>query len=157
MWGLALGALKWVFGSLIGFLNTKVEADKQIAITSITAQATVGGEALKTIANADNLNAQIRMKGEKFLSPMVVFMSLVLAPLVWHEWQVVLDSSRFIPIISTWYGIPYITVIEHRIGSWSVAVLPGVWDATEQAIFQSLFVGASAAVAGVAMIKALRR
>ena len=87
-------------------------------------------------------------------------MLIVLAPLVWHEWQVVMDSSHFIPTIAYaglfWDSIfiPYPTVTTHVIDSWKVAKLPGGWETTELSIFTSLFIGATAAVGTIAALGA---
>ncbi|MCA6112652.1 hypothetical protein [Bradyrhizobium cenepequi] len=73
-----------------------VDADKQIQITTTQTVGSVANTALGGLQNADNQNAAIRMK-EGTWGPTIIMMSIILAPFVWHEWQVVLDSCRWLP------------------------------------------------------------
>lgn len=152
MWLLALGFLKSCVGPVFTWLNARVDADKQMHIVDSQTMGTIAAGGLAAQSKADELIAQVRMK-EGNWGPTVIMMMVILAPFVWHEWQVVLDSSRFVP---TWDGwLP--SVVEHRVGSWSVAALPDPWGAVELAIFQSFFIGASVAVTAIAAIKAIKR
>lgn len=151
-----LSGLAGLLTPVFNYLNARVDSDLQKHIIDTKTIGEVGGEALKTIANADNLNAQVRMK-EGNWGPTTIMMALVLAPLIWHEWQVVLDSSRWVPAVA-WFGwLPYVTAVEHYVGSWKVAALPDPWGPVELAIFQSFFIGATAAVSAIAIIKTLKR
>lgn len=156
MWGILLGVAKWIGGGLLGFLNTKVEADARVEITKTTAAATVAGGVLDNMAKADALNAA-REAREGLWAPIRVMSYIILAFFTYHTGLVVLDSCPWLPTISTWYGIPYLEFIAHKKGSWSVAALPPPFDTTEHAVIQSLFIGASAAVTGLALIKAIRK
>ncbi|WP_160169059.1 hypothetical protein [Bradyrhizobium sp. Ai1a-2] len=129
---------------------------KTSAITSVT------GGVLSNLANADTLNADNRSK--PIWGPTLVVMSLILAPFIWHEWLMVLDSCPMLWGLGWWGSIPYPELIHHRIGSWGVPSIgkPGpdgqsAWDRTEQAIFTSFFAGASTAVAAVAAIRAIKK
>jgi len=157
MWLTLLGFAKWFGGHLLSFLNAKVDADARVEIATVGATADVAKAGLSVISKADELNARLREGAGPWAIFAVVAASLVLAPLVWHEWQVVLDSSRWLPVVGTWYGIPYVTVVWHDVGSWKVPKLPGAWDAIELSIFQSFFIGAAAATAAIATIKAFRK
>jgi hypothetical protein len=158
-----LSILGVVAKPLFDWLNARVDADKQIHIVDAKTMGAIATGTLGNLANADNLNAQIRMK-EGNWGPTVIMMAVILAPFVWHEWQVVLDSSRFL-IGLDWSGtIPLPHLVQHRPGSWGVPSIgkPGpdgqsAWDKTEQAIFTSFFVGATTAVAGAALIKAFKK
>ena len=152
LWGLALGFLKSAIGPIFTFLNNRVDAAKQVHIIDSQTMGTIAAGGIAAASKADELNAQLRMK-EGNWGPTVIMMMVILAPFVWHEWQVVLDSSRWIPAWDGW--LP--SVAEHRVGSWSVAALPDPWGAVELAIFQSFFIGASVAVTAIAAIKAIKR
>jgi hypothetical protein len=158
-----LGLLSSFLTPLFNWLNARVDADKQITITKVQTAGNIASGALTGLQNADTLNAQTRQK-EGSWGPTVCMMIVILAPFVWHEWLVVLDSCPFLWNVG-WYGwVPYPELIHHKPGSWGVpsigkAGLDGqsAWDRTEQAIFTSFFIGASTAVAAVAAIKAIKK
>ncbi|MDB5607771.1 MAG: hypothetical protein JWP25_4671 [Bradyrhizobium sp.] len=152
MWALIFGLVQAIAGPVFTFLNKRVDADQQKHIVDTQTMGTIATGGISALSKADELNAQVRMK-EGNWGPTVVMMAVILAPFVWHEWQVVLDSSRWVPAWSGW--LP--SVAEHRVGSWAVAALPDPWGAVELAIFQSFFIGASVAVAAIAAIKAIKR
>jgi len=156
MWTVAMGVAKWLFGSVFEYLNKKVDADARVTISSNERDTAVVGTVESSIQNADNLNAQIRLKEGKWSPWVLVTIIGFMAPIAWHTWQVVLDSSRWIPVVREWYGIPYVTVVEHTVGSWGVARLPGLFETTEHAVIQSLFIGAGAAVGAIPILRALR-
>lgn len=152
IWGLIFGFLKSVIGPVFDFLNKRVDAQMQTHIIDTQTMGTLAAGGIEASKKADELNAQIRMK-EGNWGPMTIMMAIILAPLVWHEWQVVLDSSRWIPVWEGW--LP--SIAQHKVGSWNVPALPDPWGTVELAILQSFFIGASAAVGVVAAIKAIRR
>ena len=148
----ALGLLKSFVGPVFNWLNARVDADKQMHIVDSQTMGTIATGGLAAQSKADELNAQVRIK-EGNWGPTVIMMMVILAPFVWHEWQVVLDSSRFVPAWDGWWP----AVAQHQVGSWKVAALPDPWGAVELAIFQSFFIGASVAVTAIAAIKAIKR
>lgn len=156
-WTGVMAVFKALVGPVFNYLNARVEADKQVKLSDNTRDTA----ALKTveggISNADNLNAQIRIKEGKWSPWVMMTICGFMAPLAWHTWQVVLDSSRWVPVVRFWYWLPYPTVVEHVVGSWRVAALPGMFETTEHAVIQSLFIGAGAAVGAIPIIAALRR
>lgn len=152
IWSLVFGFLKAIIGPIFTYLNARVSANEQMHIIDTTTMGTIAAGGIAAATAADNLNAQIRMK-EGNWGPMTIMMTVILLPLVWHEWQVVLDSSRWVFVWDGWY--PWIG--EHAIGSWKVAELPGAWANVELAIFQSFFIGAAAATGMIAAIKAIKR
>lgn len=152
IWDLVFGFVKSIIGPVFEFLNKRVDANKQMHIVDTQTMGTIAAGGIEAAKTADQLNAQIRQK-EGNWGPMTIMMAIILAPLVWHEWQVVLDSSRWIPVWDGW--LP--SVKEHVVGSWRVPALPDPWGTVELAILQSFFIGASAAVGVVAAIKAIRR
>lgn len=154
---LALGSLSTIIGPVFNWLNARVDADSRKHISDNDTLARVGSTIIDGTSKADELNAAIRLK-EGVWSPWVIVTIVgFMTPFAWHTWQVVLDSSRWLPVIETWYGLPYLTVIDHRVGSWSVAALPGMFETTEHAVINSLFIGASTLLAGHGLIKALKR
>jgi hypothetical protein len=156
LWSLVFSFVKSIIGPVFDYLNKRVDANMQMHIIDTTTMGTIAAGGIAAASKADELNSQIRMK-EGNWGPMTIMMALILAPFIWHEWQVVLDSSRFIPLWDTWYGLPYPYIAVHLVGTWRVPALPDPWGTVELAIFQSFFIGASAAVASVAMIKAIKR
>lgn len=151
MWQLLLGGLTSIIKPVFDFLNARVDANARMHISDNATMAQVGSTVIAGASKADELNAQIRLKEGKW-APMVLT-SIVgfLLPFAWHTWQVVLDSSRWVPSLA-W---PFI--VEHQVGSWRVAALPGMFETTEHAVINSLFIGASTLLAGAGLIKAVRR
>ncbi|WP_198031709.1 hypothetical protein [Bradyrhizobium sp. Ec3.3] len=158
LWGLAIGFLKSAIGPVFDFLNKRVDANARIHLSDNETLQRVGSTVIDGASKADELNEKLREKEGPF-SPMVVCSILgFLAPFAWHTWQVCLDSSRWLPSYDFLFGfIPYPAVSVHIVGSWRVAALPGLFETTEHAVIQSLFIGASTAAAGFALIKAARR
>lgn len=152
IWSIVFGLVKGMIGPVFDYLNKRVDANMQMHLVDTQTMGTIAAGGIAGASKADELIAQVRMK-EGNWGPTVIMMMVILAPFVWHEWQVVLDSSRWVPAWSGW--LP--TVAEHRVGSWSVAALPDPWGAVELAIFQSFFIGASVAVTAIAAIKAIKR
>lgn len=154
VWELALGAFKFIAGPVFDFLNKRVDANARIHLSDNETLQRVGSTVIEGASKADELNTRLREKEGPF-APLAI-MSVVgfLMPFAWHTWQVCLDSSRWVPAIGwAWGFVPYPTVEEHFVGMWKVAALPGMFEATEHAVIQSLFIGATAAVAGLALIK----
>lgn len=157
LWSLALGFAKGLIGPVFDFLNKRVDAAEQIHIIDSQTMGTIAAGGQAALATADNLKAQVWMKQGNW-GPMTWFMASVLAPLVWHLWQVVGDSSRWLPSYEVAWGfIPYPAVAQHVINSWHVAALPAPFDSTEMYIFTSLFIGASTAAVTIGAIKAIKR
>lgn len=152
IWGLIFSFVKSMIGPVFDYLNKKVDANLQMHLVDTTTMGTIAAGGLAAASKADELNASIRQK-EGSWGPMTIMMTIILAPFVWHEWQVVLDSSRWIPAWEGWYPV----IIEHAVGTWKIPALPDPWGTVELAIFQSFFIGASAAVATVAAIRAIKR
>lgn len=152
IWGLIFSFVKSMIGPVFDYLNKKVDANLQMHLVDTTTMGTIAAGGLVAASKADELNASIRQK-EGNWGPMTIMMAIILTPFVWHEWQVVLDSSRWVPSWDGWLPI----IIEHNVGSWRIPALPDPWGTVELAIFQSFFIGASAAVAAVAAIRAIKR
>ena len=148
-WGLALKAVTWIGQTIIGFLNAKVEADARVQISTNETIGTVAGAGLNAISKADELNAK-RSPWE----PIMILAAIILAFITYHTAFVVLDSVPWHIGLGKWF-LPEWRY--HVTGSWSVKALPGLFETTEHAILNSLFVGAAAAGATLAIIKGLRR
>lgn len=157
IWTLVLGGLKAIIGPLFNWLNARVTAAEQIHIVDSETMGTIAAGGQAALEKADELNAQVWQRQGNW-GPMTWFMAAVLAPLVWHLWQVVGDSSRWIPSVRIVGGfLPVPTVIQHAVGTWQVAALPAPFASTEMYIFTSLFIGASAAVVTTTAIGAIKR
>jgi hypothetical protein len=151
MWTLLLGFLSGAIKPVFDFLNARVDANARMHISDNATMAQVGSATLAGASKADELNAQIRLKEGKWAPMVLTSIAGFLFPFAWHTWQVVLDSSRWIPAMA-WPPIQ-----EHVVGSWHVAALPGMFETTEHAVINSLFIGASTLLAGAGLIKAIRR
>lgn len=157
LWGLAIDFLKSFIGPVFTYLNNRVDAEKQVHIVDTQTIGTLAAGGQAALARADELKAQIWEKQGNW-GPMTWFMASVLSPLVWHLWQVVGDSSKWLPSYNVAFGfIPVPSISEHIIGSWHVAALPAPFDATEMYIFTSLFIGASTAAVTIGAIKAIKK
>lgn len=164
MWGIIKLAFGFITGPLMpiinkgfDFLNRKIDERIAIRQSDNTTAQVIHAQQTAAQMNADNLNTNVRLSEGKWSPWVVVTIVGFMCPFAWHAWQVCLDSSRWIPTIDfAWGFIPYPSVTMHVVGSWKVAALPGLWETTEHAVIQSLFVGASVALGGIAVIKAAR-
>lgn len=149
-----LGGVGAFLKPVFGFLNNYVDKDAQKHIADNTMLTSLGTATLAGASNADNANAQVRMKEGPYSPWVLCTIFGFMVPSGWHYWQVVLDSCRWIPTLGD-YWLP--TVAAHAVGSWKVAALPEPFATTEQAIITSLFIGATTMFAGLGIIKGLRR
>jgi hypothetical protein len=147
MWSILLWLLRVIIGPVFTFLNSKVTAPERIHIADSNA---IGEVAMAGLAAEQGIDST-RPRETKW-GPLIFMMMIILAPFVWHEWQVVLDSCRWIPVWQGWFP----TLIPHQVGSWAVAALPAPWGTVELAIFQSFFIGAATTTGILAAIKAIR-
>jgi hypothetical protein len=146
MLSLIFGFLSSLLSPLFNWLTAFFNSQAQV---SVSANATAG----QVITNADTLNASIR-KSEGGWSPWVlVTICMFMLPFGWHTWQIVLDSSHWVPSLGWLWWIPYPAIDVHQIGSWHVARLPGMFEQTEHAVINSLFVGAAAVLALSGLMK----
>lgn len=143
-WSLALKALKWLAGGAFDFLNRRVESHERIVI----GLGTAGMDATK---NADNLNAEVRLKEGPWSPWVLVTIFGFMAPFAWHTWQVVIDSSKWVIRIGD-YFLPELVQVRA-----SVATLPGLFEQTEHAVINSLFIGAGAGLGLLMVLKAIKR
>lgn len=140
MWSTIMLAVRWLAGPLFDFLNRRVDAQERITISTIGA-----------VQNADNLNAQVRLK-EGPWSPWVMATIVgFMLPTAGHYWQVVIDSSKWHVRLGTYY-LPELVKVRN-----TVAELPGLFEQTQHAIINSLFIGAGAGLGLLMVIKALKR
>lgn len=151
---LLLGSLSTIVKPVFDYLNARVDADSRKHISDNATLATVGSTVFAGLSKADELNAEIRTKEGKWAPMVLTSICGFLLPFAWHTWQVVLDSSRWVPSLGPYY-LP--TLVEHQVGSWKVAALPGMFETTEHAVINSLFIGASTLLAGVGIIRAAKR
>lgn len=152
-----MSMLKTVLPGLFTWLNARVDADKQIQITHTQEAGSTGRVIIGGLGKADELNADVRKSEGKFSPWLIVTIVGFMLPFAYHTTLVVLDSCPWIPTVGVWYIIPYVEFIAHKPGSWDVKALPGLFEQTEHAVIQSLFIGAATAATGVALLKALKR
>lgn len=154
MWLTLLGVAKWLFGNVLEFLNKRVESAERVQINRQDNTAAVIGTVVAGISNADNLNTQVRLKEGPWSPWVVVTIFGFMVPFAIHTWQVVIDSSKWLIALGPYY-VPYI--YQARAHVEALAGPGSVWETTEQAVIQSLFVGAGAAVGAIPIITALRK
>lgn len=151
-----LSGIAGIVGPIFNFLNARVSAESQITLVRSAATGAVSFEAESALGKGDVAKAQVWERQGNW-GPITWFMASVLVPLVWHLWQVVGDSSRWLPSYY-WDGwLPVPTIVPHVIGSWHVATLPAPFDSVEMNIFTSLFIGASVAGAAHFAARAIKR
>lgn len=103
---------------------------------------------LTNISETNRIKAEARATEGKW-GPMGVLSFAIGSAFVYHTWQVVLDSSA-------WH-LTFTGFEAHRVGSWRVAALPGLWETTEHMVLQSFFY-VGGALAGVSTLaKVFRR
>lgn len=153
-----LSGLGSIIAPIFSYLNSKVDASVRIHVADAQTLQTIATGALAGTSAADTLNAQVRLK-EGAWSPWVIATIVgFMTPIAWHFWQLELDSSRWIPMIDyAWDWLPYVGVQTHQVGSWKVAALPNGWDATEQTIVSSLFIGATTGAVAHGLIRSIKR
>lgn len=150
IWKLILGFLTSAVTPIFEFLNKRVESAERIHINDNATMATIVGGTQSAISNADGLNTQVRLKEGPWSPWVVVTIAGFMVPLAIHTWQVVIDSSKWLVRLGPYY-LPQIYQARE-----TVAALPGMFEITEHAVIQSLFVGAGAAVGAIPIIMALR-
>lgn len=154
VWKLLLSGISTVIGPVFEFLNKRVDANERMHVSDNATIVGLGGSIIAGQTRADELKAEIRLREGKWSPWVIITIGGFMMPFGWHTWQVVLDSSRWLPCLGRYY-LP--NVCDHVVGSWRVAALPGMFETTEHAVIQSLFIGASAAVGAIPIIAALRR
>lgn len=158
IWSLALGFVKELIGPVFNFLNRRVEKEERVHISDNETLSQVGTSVVGGLSKADELNARLNAPGGRDNWSPWVWATILgfMLPFAFHTWQVCLDSSYWhLSLNGPWYWpVQWET---HAVGSWKVAKLPGMFEVTEHAVIQSLFVGAATAATGVALIAALFR
>ena len=75
-----------------------------------------------------------------------------------HVSMIVLDSTSWhIGLTMKWYVLPWPEWVPHKVGSWGIEKLPGLFEQTEHAILQALFYVGPPSAALVIAAKAFRR
>jgi hypothetical protein len=82
-----------------------------------------------------------------------LLIAAALAPPIWHEALVMLDSCPWLPGFDGW--LPW--VVPHQVGSWRVAALPGAYADQEWQLIMSLVGIQSALVGGGSFLRWLSR
>lgn len=154
MFSLILSFLGGAITPIFNWLNARVDATARIHISDNDTLTKIAGSVEGGISASDALNAQTRQKEGAWSPWVVVTIAGFMVPFGWHTTLIVLDSCPWVPTLSDWY-LPGIG--RHVVGSWGVARLPGLFETTEHAVINSLFVGASALLAGLGLIRAAKK
>jgi hypothetical protein len=141
----AIGLIKSLFSagaaSYTDVKKAQIAAATEQAKSQNVAVRDIGLSTLANLASADQLAAKRDIAWGAF-SPLAIVTATIAALFAFHGAGIVFDSMPL-------FG--------HVVGSWRVEKLPGMWEQTEHVVLQSLFYGASTAVAGGALIKAIKR
>lgn len=144
------GILKPVFD----WLNTKVDANARMHISDNDTMTKLTGSAVGGVTAADNANAATRQKEGPWSPWVIATIAGFMLPFGFHTWEVVFDACPWIISLSDWY-LP--TIQRHVPYSWGVKPLIGQFEQTEQAVINSLFVGASAFGVAYGVVKAIKK
>lgn len=146
-----------ILGDIASILQKRADAATEKYKSDNELTTAVAVKELEAHIEIEKQKAAIRIAEGKWSPWVVATIVGFMFPFAWHTWQVVLDSSRWVPDLCWAWWFPYPCITKHTVGSWNVAVLPGAFENTEHAVIQSLFIGAGAALATVATIKAIKR
>lgn len=133
--------IKWISSAAFASLATGVvsvlnkRSDSQVAINTENVRA---GEAV----DLAQLNAEVAAMHEQASLAALRWgwwgtrwlMMAAAAPPIWHYGQVFLDSCRWVPGIAWLWYIPLPAIVEHNVGSWSIAAAPGPYQGSELSV-----------------------
>jgi hypothetical protein len=151
MWTLILGLVGKLFGTAAATYSdvkkAQIAAAAEQAKSENAAVREIGLNTLTGLAHGDDLLAKQNTSWGMW-SPIAIVTAWIAGIFAYHATGIVFDSTPF------WF--PFMAEA-HSVGSWGVEKLPGKWEETEHVVVQSLFYGASTAVAGGALIRAIKR
>ena len=153
---LLTGGLNAILGT-IGKTITDIHTSETARQTS---QNESGAKLAETAAGAYTAAGAQRADVQKSGSwgPFGIAAFLIALAFAFHVDMIVLDSMpwHLAPTLK-WYVVPWLEWTPHIVGSWKVAILPGMFEQTEHEILRALFYVGPPSAALVIAAKAFRR
>jgi len=116
--------------SVVGVINKRTDANVSINATNIQAGQAVDLAVLNASVAKMHEDAALAALRWGWWGTRWLMVAAAVTP-IWHYAQVMLDSCRWVPGILTFYFVPYPWIIEHEVGSWKIAALPGEYAGSE--------------------------
>jgi hypothetical protein len=149
-WGFLSGNLGTIVAAITGTIGKLSDNDTAKLRTAIGAERDVVVAQLQ--ASAAAYHDRSAMLAEMWWTHVLIVAAL--APPIWHQGLVMLDSCPLLPgLADSW--LPWI--VPHQVGSWRVAALPGAYADHEWQLIMSLLGIQSALIGGGSFLRWLRK
>lgn len=149
VWGLISGNLGTIVSAVTGTIGKLSDNDTTKLTTAIGAEKDVAIAQMQASAAAYHDRAAM-LYGLWWVH---VLIAATLAPAIWHEGLVLLDSCPWLPGIDGL--LP--SMLPHQVGSWRVAALPAPYADHEWQLIMSLLGIQSALVGGGSFLRWLHK
>lgn len=152
--GTIVEKLAGIFGkTMVDLKNT--EANRQA--NENNSGAAVAQTWVNSQTAAGNTRADVQ-KAQGTWGPFGIAGFIIAMAFACHVAAIVGDSMPFhLALTTKFYVVPWLQWVDHAVGSWKVAPLPGLFEQTEHAILQALFYVGPPSAAAVIVAKAFRR
>lgn len=155
--GLITGGLSAILGT-VGKTVTDLHADNT---TRFKNEGDQGNALATTTANSYNDASRTRadvQKSQGAWGPFGLAGFIISMCLAFHVAMIVMDSTSWhLALTTKWFVIPWLEWVQHPVGSWGIATLPGRFEETEHEILKALFYVGPPSAALVVAAKAFRR
>jgi hypothetical protein len=148
-WGFLQGNLGTIVSAITGTIGKLSDNDTAKLTGAIGAERDVAVAQMQASAAAWHDRAAM-LSGLWWVHGLI---AAVLAPAIWHQGLVILDSCPWLPGFDGL--LP--AIAPHRVGSWRVAALPGAYADHEWQLIMSLLGIQSALVGGGSFLRWLSR
>ena len=146
LWNTIVGNLPGIVTAITGTIGKLSDNDTARLKSAIGAEKDVVVAQLQASAAAYHDRAAL-LYGMSWVH-FLIFATL--APCIWHHGLVILDSSPLIPGLGDGW-LP--GIVEHKVGSWKVAALPGDYSSHEWQLIMALLGVQSALVGGGSFLR----
>jgi hypothetical protein len=149
-WGLISGNLGTVVSAITGTIGKLSDNDTARLTTAVGAERDVAVAQMQASAAAYHDRAAM-LAGMWWAHGLII---AALAPPIWHQGLVMLDSCPWLPGLSDGW-LPWI--VPHQVGAWRVAALPGAYADHEWQLIMSLLGIQSALIGGGSFLRWIKR
>jgi hypothetical protein len=149
-WGMLSGNLGTIIAAVTGTIGKLSDNDTAKLRTAIGAERDVVVAQLQASAAAYH-DRSAMLAGMWWAHVLIV---AALAPPIWHQGLVMLDSCPLLPGLADGW-LPWI--VPREVGSWRVAALPGAYADHEWQLIMSLLGIQSALIGGGSFLRWLRK